>query len=145
VASECSESGEGLRPPAASARDEKLRKTDRVRKHREYEHAQRAGVRVSCAHVVLLLALREAASLPVRMGIIASRRAGNAVMRNRAKRQVREWFRCRKAALPGAVDLLVILKPNVAELGRGGLARELESALGPIRRRAERLGAKRLP
>ena len=145
MASERSESSGSRQAPAPSAPDERLRKADRVRKHREYEHVQRVGVRVSCAHVVLLLALRDAVSLPVRVGIIASRRAGNAVMRNRAKRQIREWFRRRKAALPGALDLLVILKPNVSELGRGGLGAELESALISIRRRAERLAAKRLP
>ncbi len=46
-----------------------------------------------------------------RLGIIASRKAGNAVQRNRLKRLIRETFRIGKQDFKEAVDLVVILKP----------------------------------
>lgn len=48
-----------------------------------------------------------------RLGVIATRRYGNAVARNRAKRLLREAFRASQAALPPSVDVVLI--------ARGGL------------------------
>jgi ribonuclease P protein component len=45
-----------------------------------------------------------------------SRKVGNAVVRNRVKRQVREWFRHTRSTLPGAWDIVVIARSEAAEL-----------------------------
>jgi ribonuclease P protein component len=45
----------------------------------------------------------------VRLGITVTRKVGNAVRRNRIKRLVREWFRCRQQEL-SPCDLVVIAK-----------------------------------
>lgn len=47
-----------------------------------------------------------------RLGIIASRRVGNAVKRNRGKRLIRELFRANEPALPSNCDLVVILRSS---------------------------------
>jgi ribonuclease P protein component len=74
-----------------------------------------------------------------RLGIIASRRLGDAVLRNRAKRRVREIFRLRadRAAVESgqpALDLVVIPRREVARAPFGELVAEFGSALGRLRK-----------
>ena len=73
---------------------------------------------------------------PARLGLAVSRRAGNAVVRNRIKRLVREAFRTRPRLFPPGIDVVVSPADSVA-------ARDLErvaSSLGNLSRRiAERL------
>jgi ribonuclease P protein component len=49
-----------------------------------------------------------------RLGITASRKVGNAVVRNRCKRALREIFRQHKALLPQGVDLVVVVRRTMA-------------------------------
>lgn len=48
-----------------------------------------------------------------RLGVIASRRVGNAVQRNRAKRLLRELFRNQQSMLPENCDLLLVARPSI--------------------------------
>jgi ribonuclease P protein component len=45
-----------------------------------------------------------------RLGIVASRRIGNAVVRNRAKRLVRETFRATRNLFTPGMDVVVIVR-----------------------------------
>jgi ribonuclease P protein component len=69
-----------------------------------------------------------------RLGIIASRRLGGAVLRNRTKRRLREIFRqsearVRGADRGGALDLVVIPRREVAVLPFDALATEFRRVL----------------
>jgi ribonuclease P protein component len=55
-----------------------------------------------------------AAGLP-RLGLVATRRLGKAVRRNRVKRLLREFFRRHKTALPKK-DLVIMAKKGAAAL-----------------------------
>lgn len=120
----------------------------RIRKRREFRAAQRSGRRVSCRHFVLLVALgpterpeapdAEAAEA-ARLGLIAARKVGPAVARNRAKRLVREWFRQRAAKLPAGIDLIVVLRPGTGSLPAEEAMRQLDAAIPQIARRADQL------
>jgi ribonuclease P protein component len=80
-----------------------------------------------------------------RLGCAISRRVGNAVVRNRIRRLVREMFRRLKSTLP-AVDVVVIANPAAAELSRAGLAAvvaELEAPLREAAKKAEKRGHRR--
>lgn len=63
----------------------------RLKARHEFQAVQTQGRRVA-TRFVTLLALPNQSSVD-RLGLIASRKFGNAVMRNRAKRRLREIFR----------------------------------------------------
>lgn len=87
----------------------RLGRDRRVRKRPEFQDIAARGLRVSTAHFVLIAAV-QAVPGPCRLGITASRRVGNAVVRNRHKRLVRAAFREANGLLPPGHDLLVICR-----------------------------------
>lgn len=117
-----------------AARSEKLQRADRLRSPKDFVRVRREGHRHSSAHFVAQIApARSAAGASAAarggLGLSVSRRVGNAVARNRVKRQLREWYRRRRAALPPVSDMVVIARPGAARLCAGGVARELARLL----------------
>jgi len=60
-----------------------------------------------------------------RLGVTVSRRVGKAVVRNRIKRAIREWFRQSRENLGDRLDLVVIARASAGELS----AREIHGIL----------------
>ena len=82
-------------------------------KRREYSRVQSAPeVRLRFGHFLLLASKRPTPADPdvggsARFGIVASRKIGNAVVRNRCKRLLRELFR--RHGLEREVDVVVVV------------------------------------
>lgn len=64
-----------------------------------------------------------------RMSAVASRRIGNAVARNRARRRARELFRRHKDLVPGTLDMLVIARLGIGAASWEELFRQYQSAM----------------
>jgi ribonuclease P protein component len=119
----------------------------RVRKRVEFLKIQDSGLRVSTPRFVLILSASAAthASEP-RLGITASRRVGNAVVRSRAKRLIREAFRATRALWPAGVDVVVIVKRATGESKLDSVIAEFVAAKPQIDKRLRALlGARSAP
>jgi ribonuclease P protein component len=64
-----------------------------------------------------------------RLGITASRKVGNAVVRNRIKRLVRDFFRRHQHLIQPAQDVLVIARNGADTATLADVQRELAGAL----------------
>lgn len=84
----------------------------RLREGRAFERARRRGRSWSTA-LVALTAVRNDLEL-TRCGFVVSRRVGNAVVRNRVRRRLREIVRRLLATLPDGWDLVLSARPAAA-------------------------------
>jgi ribonuclease P protein component len=100
-------------------------KAARLLLRRDFLAVQERGRKLH-AGAYLVLALESPLGRP-RLGITVSTRVGNAVVRNRVKRWVREAWRAMRTDLP-AVDLVVIARPAAKGMGLAGARRALEGA-----------------
>lgn len=114
-------------------------KARRLRKRHEFLRVQRYGVRAHTRHfVVVALAVsqeRAQSRRGGRFGVAISRRAGNAVVRNRLRRLLKEIFR----RLPEApTDIVVIAKDSAGRIAKGKLHDLAAEILPGIRSASQR-------
>jgi ribonuclease P protein component len=111
---------------------------DRVRKRSQYLRIQGTGGRVVSPGFVFMLE-RSSSEQGPRLGITASRRVGNAVERNRAKRLVREAFRAVRGTWPARADVVVIVRQALGNRKLADVVAEWQAAQGRIIRRFTQL------
>mgnify|MGYP001390249627 CR=1 FL=1 len=68
-----------------------------------------------------------------RVALTVSRKVGNAVVRNRVKRWIREAVRQQMDIIPKGVDVVVIAHPQSSHVGLSGISDELSSAWAKMR------------
>jgi ribonuclease P protein component len=111
----------------------------RLRKRADFLRVQSGGLRVTSSHFTFLVAARpEDASAPSRLGVVASRKLGGAVRRNRVKRLCRECFRLWPDLLPEGVDLVVIARAGAETLALREVCAEWSAVERSLRRCAEK-------
>lgn len=64
-----------------------------------------------------------------RLGVVTAGRIGNAVVRSRARRLLREAFRIHQHEFTQPVDLVLVARPSIAEKAFGGVERDFLTTL----------------
>lgn len=116
-----------------------LPRSHRLSSRRDFLRIQQDGQRVTTAHFVLILAPGLAPDAPARLGITASKQVGNAVIRARCKRLVREVFRRDPSWVPAGVDLVAIVRTGTHQLSYTEAQAEWASVRTLLLRRANAL------
>jgi ribonuclease P protein component len=109
----------------AAGRPHALPATLRIRRRPEFLRVYEHGVRIR-ARLMTVMALRNERGHS-RLGIAATRKLGGAVVRNRAKRVVREVFR--NADVPPGLDIVVIPRPDMLHADFRAVESEFRYAL----------------
>ena len=100
-----------------------------LRKHSEFSAVYNKGKSVGDRYVVLFYRLN---GLPYnRTGFLASKKVGNSVVRNRAKRLMKESYRNIEGSLPEGYDFIIIARNTIC----GKKCAEVEKSLNSAFRR----------
>jgi ribonuclease P protein component len=117
---------------APDRRRERLPRAAHVRHRTDYLAIQNRGRRVAGPNLLLFaLACKEPEGeqgrqgRQGRIGITVSKKVGNAVVRNRVKRWIRECYRRGRPQFPARLDLVVVARPAAAAASHAVVCREL--------------------
>ena len=120
-----------VRPGEApsSREDQRLLKSDRLRKRWEFLRAQRRGRKVHLRDLLVLVS-----DGPKRFGVTVTRKVGNAVQRNRIKRLVREAWRRERARLPDGLEMVFVARKSATQMTYTQLRRQFDELVRRLTR-----------
>jgi len=100
----------------------------RIKQGRDFARLRLKGERL--AHGCLVANwLRLPCELPSRLGVITSGKIGNAVVRNRARRLMREVFRLHQHELTQPVDLVLVARQSLTKKRFGDVEKDFLQTL----------------
>ncbi|KYZ75713.1 hypothetical protein AXX12_10920 [Anaerosporomusa subterranea] len=91
-----------------------LKKSDKLRKNKSFQAVYKGGKSVSNRLLVLYMLPNQSNSNKI--GFAAGKKLGNAVVRNRVKRMMREVFRLNRDKLPHGYDFILVGRKPVVEV-----------------------------
>jgi ribonuclease P protein component len=92
----------------------RLRPAQHLRRQSDIRSVRQQGIRVDCgAFTVWWMARAGGAALPRACFVASTQAVGAAVLRNRAKRRMREIFRRKQGLLPPSCDLMLVARSSV--------------------------------
>ena len=103
--------------------DQGLARAQRLTRTSQFREAYDAGEK----HVgrLMVLYLRRGPDAALRLGVVASRKVGNAPDRARARRLLRESYRRQRSLLAGEADVVFVARPNLLEAEWPGVVAEM--------------------
>jgi ribonuclease P protein component len=104
---------------------EGLPRTERVRRRPDFERAYDTGIKIHGRFMTVFVV--ENGGTQPRCGVAATRKLGNAVERNLAKRRCRELFRRHKVA--AALDVIIVPRRNLLDAPFDSLEADYLAAL----------------
>lgn len=102
----------------------------RLRLSADFRRVQSRGRRIRTPHLLVLYT--RGRTPESRFGLVVSKKVGNAVVRNRVKRWLRESLRHHRVDVVGAWDVAVIASPRSATAGLAVLDVEVQRALSQL-------------
>ena len=110
----------------------RISKEMRLRKRAEFVVVQAHGQKLHGRHVLALAQKRSDPELVGRLGLTVTKKVGNAVVRNRIKRMLREWMRLH-GWVPRGWDIVLVAKDSAArQLHSDDFAPDLTRILGQL-------------
>lgn len=104
----------------------------RIKYNREFTRIKTAGRRVTLGCLILNWLMANDTK-PAKVGVVVSKRVGNAVQRNRAKRLMREAFRRHQTQLPASLQLVLVARPSIRGRSYAVVERDFTDALRQAR------------
>ena len=92
-----------------------MQRKHRLSRSRDFDAVYRHGRSVSTRFLTLYWFKRDEEPGDPRLGLAVPRAAGNAVVRNRIKRQLRELWRARLERVPPGRDYVLKVRPGLPE------------------------------
>jgi ribonuclease P protein component len=92
-----------------------VQRRHRLSRSRDFDAVYRQGRSTSTRFLVLYWFDREEDPGDPRLGLAVPKAAGNAVARNKIKRQLREVWRARLESVPAGRDYVLIAKPGLSD------------------------------
>lgn len=113
---------------ARASRSLKFPRAARLKTGRDFSRLRQKGARLACGCLVANWEVLPAGDLS-RLGVITSSKLGNAVVRNRARRLMREAFRRHQHDLPSPVNLVLVARRSIIGKDFGSVERDYMTAL----------------
>lgn len=110
---------------------ETLGPRERIRRKSDFAQLYKKGIRLRSPYFSLIFL--PGASERSRLGVVAGRKVGGAVVRNRIKRWMRDDFRRNKTLLARPFDVVVVARAGIASLSRREFDGLFLAALGAVR------------
>src|ERR687883_743120 len=111
-----------------------MHRRNRLSRSRDFDAVYRQGRSASTRFLVLYWFDRDEDTGDPRLGLAVPRALGNAVARNKIKRQLREAWRARLERVPAGRDYVLIAKPGLPEAvqanGFDWLGERIDEVLG---------------
>ncbi|MBM7648137.1 ribonuclease P protein component [Bacillus ectoiniformans] len=109
-----------------------MKKTFRIKKNDEFQSVFNRGKSFANRQFVIYMYKNEN-EVPFRIGLSVSKKIGNAVMRNRIKRYIRQSFAELKEQIKPGYDFVIIARKPATDLS----CKEVKSSLAHILKRAK--------
>lgn len=100
----------------------------RLQKSWEFERVKLGGQRLVMGCLILNWKTAEAHQQFCRLGVVTSRKIGNAVVRSRARRLLREVFRRHQHEFAAPTDMVLVARQSIAEKDYSGVERDFVAA-----------------
>ena len=99
----------------------------KIKRRRDFLTVKKYGKLYRCPHFLVIV--KNNATGPTRLGVTVTRKIGGAVVRNRIKRHLREFFRVEYQSLPASTDISIIGLRGAENLSYTDVQRELQFLL----------------
>ena len=115
--------------PAASPKRLGFARSQRLKQGRDFARARQEGQRVVLGCLIANWR-RLPADATTRLGVVTSKKIGGAVVRNRARRLMREAFRVHQGELTQPVDLVLVARQSIAGRGLAEVEKDFLATMG---------------